>query len=125
MKKTEIKTAKVSPSEIWLADHEAVVNSKKRFGIADRMALGTIDISVDEATGEYRIVESTEKQNIEQEQTKWYDGIPTGKKYNQYSKDELAKLPPIPEVKAGVDYPAHYKEPPLYWVGYRWQLIFE
>ena len=56
---------------------------------------------------------------------KWYDGIPTGKRFDEYSKEELNVLPPVPEVKPGVDYPVYYSKPPLYWVGYRWQLIFD
>ena len=56
---------------------------------------------------------------------KYYSGIETGKKFNEYTERELDILPPIPKTVAGVDYPSYYKEPPLYWVGYKWELIFE
>ena len=56
---------------------------------------------------------------------KYYEGIEIGKKYNEYSEQELNVLPPVPEFKAGIDYPAYYKEAPIYWNGYRWVLIFD
>ena len=59
------------------------------------------------------------------EELKYYQGIPADKRFDEYSEQELAVLPPMPEVKPGVDYPARYSKPPLYWTGYRWQLIFD
>lgn len=56
---------------------------------------------------------------------KHYDGIQTGKRFDEYSEQELAVLPPIPEYKSGEDYPEYYDKAPLYWDGHRWQLIFE
>lgn len=56
---------------------------------------------------------------------KFYEGIEIGKRFDEYTEQELAVLPPIPEWKAGEDYPAHYKKPPIYWTGYRWELYFD
>ena len=56
---------------------------------------------------------------------KFYEGIEIGKRFDEYTEQELAVLPPIPEWKAGEDYPAHYKRPPIYWTGYRWELYFD
>ena len=58
-------------------------------------------------------------------ENKYYDGIKTGKRFDEYSEQELAFLPPLPKVEKGTDYPDYYDVPPLYWIGYRWMLIFE
>jgi len=59
------------------------------------------------------------------EEYKYYTGIEVGKRFDEYTEQELAILPPIPKVVAGEDYPARYSKPPLYWTGYRWMLDFE
>lgn len=56
---------------------------------------------------------------------KYYEGIEIGKRFDEYTQQELAVLPPIPDFKAGEDYPAHYKRPPIYWTGTRWDLFFD
>lgn len=56
---------------------------------------------------------------------KYYEGIEAGKRYDEYSEEELLVLPPIPDLKPGIDYPKYYTKVPLYWNGYRWTLIFE
>ena len=56
---------------------------------------------------------------------KYYDGIPSGLRFDKYTKEQLSVLPPMPEVKPGEDYPERYKTAPLFWIGYRWQLIFD
>lgn len=56
---------------------------------------------------------------------KYYDGIEIGKRFDEYTEQELKVLPPIPEWKAGEDYPVYYKRPPIFWNGYRWTLIFD
>lgn len=56
---------------------------------------------------------------------KFYEGIEIGKRFDQYPKEELAVLPPVPNFEAGVDYPEYYKTAPIYWTGYRWELHFE
>lgn len=56
---------------------------------------------------------------------KIYEGIEIGKRFDEYTEEELAVLPPVPDVKPGVDYPEYYQKPPLYWTGYRWMLDFE
>ena len=43
----------------------------------------------------------------------------------EYTEQELAVLPPIPDFKPGEDYPEYYKKPPIYWSGTRWELYFE
>lgn len=56
---------------------------------------------------------------------KYYEGIEVGKRYDEYTKEELAVLPPVPEFVPGKDYPEYYKNPPIYWTGTRWDVYFE
>lgn len=56
---------------------------------------------------------------------KFYEGIETGKRLDEYTEQELAVLPPVPDFKPGEDYPAYIKEPPIYWTGFRWEVYFE
>ena len=56
---------------------------------------------------------------------KYYEGFPQ-KRFNEYTKEELAQLPPIPKLIPGKDYPEVYGDnPPLYWIGFRWMLIYD
>lgn len=56
---------------------------------------------------------------------KFYEGIEIGKRFDEYTEQELAVLPPIPDFKPGEDYPAHYTKPPIYWTGTRWDVYFD
>jgi len=53
------------------------------------------------------------------------EGIEVGKRYDEYTKEELAVMPAIPDYKPGEDYPERYEKMPLYWYGRKWVLIYE
>lgn len=56
---------------------------------------------------------------------KYYEGIPVGKRPEEYTEQQLAVLPPVPNFKPGEDYPEYYDKPPIYWTGRRWALLIE
>ena len=61
-----------------------------------------------------------------EKQDLFLEGIPVGGKYTEYTKEQLAVMPPIPEFVRGEDYPEYYvKEAPIYWDGEEWVLVFD
>ena len=55
-----------------------------------------------------------------------YPGIHKGK-WDTYTKEELDILPPIPHYEKGKDYPewCDEKDPPIYWIGWRWIILID
>lgn len=53
-----------------------------------------------------------------------YRGIPIAKRFDEYTKEELEVLPPVPEYLINRKY-EFYDVPPIYWSGYSWESLSE